>query len=113
MIVSLPCVGAGLAGRALPDILRFPPPLDLPVGYLRFSSWAVLALFTALMVISGSWLNSARPAAPQTRNAEVPTRRKVPSWTFLALLWVAGWWLIAWRPMPGFEWARRHAFFPL
>ena len=113
LIVSLPWLGAILAGRDRSKLLAFPPPLAIPVDYLRVSVWAMVAVLAAIVLIVGSWLRPARSEAPPVVSAKPRGRRRVPLWIFPALVWVAVWWLIAWQPMPGMEWARRYSFFPL
>src|SRR5688572_27716645 len=60
LVIALPLAGALLAGRQLAEFLAFPPPLDIPSNYLRFSKLAVFAVAGSLVALAVSWLMGRR-----------------------------------------------------
>src|SRR5690606_18970707 len=59
LIIGLPVIGAGVAGENLARFREFPPTLDIPTGYPRFS-WiaAALVLAAVVFVLSPLWTRS-------------------------------------------------------
>jgi hypothetical protein len=55
-VMALPAVGAALAGRDLSGLLVYPPPLEVPSGYLRFSWGAVAGVVVGLALVCGPWV---------------------------------------------------------
>lgn len=112
-IVVLPLVGAVGSGSEAGRFLRFPPPLEIPLGYLRFSWLAAVGVVVALSAIAGPWLGR-RPAA-RTSSIKGPVRcsRRLPWWGWAALVWLALWWGLAWTRWPWFAAAQQFTFFPL
>lgn len=116
-LLWFPLVGAALAHRPLEQFFRFPPPLEIPRDYPRWSWLActgVLAPFAALAFL---WLCSrARGNAAPTAAASVTPsarRRGFPAWGWAALAWTAAWWIFAWTRFPWFAPLQRYTFFPL
>jgi hypothetical protein len=56
MVLALPLIGAVLAGRDAREFLRFPPPLNIPTDYLRFSWLAAAAVFGCVIALARPWL---------------------------------------------------------
>jgi hypothetical protein len=136
MVLALPLLGAVLAGRDARDFLRFPPPLEIPSDYLRFSWLAAVAVIICVLVIALPWLirlralrNAGKSASSGGRlpgTAGVPpaleshnedpaahSRQRFPIWGTAALIWTAVWWVLAWTRWDGFAPLQRYTFFPL
>jgi hypothetical protein len=136
-VVTLPAVGAAWAGRDLSGLLVYPPPLEVPSGYLRFSWWAVAGVVVGLALVFGRWFRlrsnpeehrrdwSGRDTSGEEAGVGgvagsvkgkagfgYPALR-FPWWGCLAVIWVALWWAAAWCEVPELALARRYSFFPL
>jgi hypothetical protein len=115
LVIGLPLVGAWIGGRNLAELFRFPPPLALPLDYVRFSWGATIAVLTVLVAAFAPWIRHLRRTcdrltpAPSSR----PSIRRSPLWMWVALFWTAGWWVLAWHRWAWFEPLQRYTFFPL
>lgn len=117
LIGGLPWVGAWLAGRDLSDLARFPPRLDIPDDYTRFS-WAAAAAVAGVLLAAACWWGAAARARtadkgrPDVSKAET-TPRPFPGWGWAAVLWTVVWWVLAWNRFAWFADGQRFTFFPL
>jgi hypothetical protein len=114
LVLALPLAGALLAGRPLGEFLEFPPRLNVPDDYVRFSKLAAGAVAGLLAVVAGSWLFGGQQAAPaRDRPSARRMTRSLPRWGWVALAWTAGWWILAWNRWAWFEHLQPYTFFPL
>lgn len=116
LIFALPLIGVLVAGRSLASFFRFPPPQEIPTGYVHFSWLAVAAVAALLAAITWSWLVGRRRSFPPEREAgNVPTagRSPFPRWGWGALAWTLVWWLLAWTRWTWFQPLQAYTFFPL
>lgn len=119
--LALPLVGALARGDRLPAYLHFPPPLEIPATYPRFSWLAAGAVAVLLAALVASWAIAVRararsqPDANATPSSRRPNRagRSFPWWGWLALAWIAAWWVFAWNRFGWFAPLQRTTFFPL
>ena len=102
------------AGRDVRPLLEFPPPLEVPVDYLKFSWLAALAVLASVALTVAPWLTAERrragPAAEE-RSRRVPGTW--PWWGTVALIWTIAWWVLAWSRFAWFGAGQRYTFFPL
>lgn len=112
-IVVLPLVGMVWDGRAVGPLFRFPPPLEIPFGYLRFSWLAAGGVAAALVGIVGPWLTRASRAEAPTVTVADCSGRRLPWWGGVAMAWTGLWWLVAWTRWPWFAAGQPFTFFPL
>lgn len=127
LVLGLPLLGVRLAGRSVADLFRFPPPLEIPSAYVRFS-WAAAAAVIATLaatLLPWCWHKRGRdgrpwgadhaPVATTAGNESRPSQagRRLPPWGAVAIAWTAGWWVLAWTRWPPFEAWQRYTFFPL
>lgn len=116
-IVLLPLVGAAAkGGRPLREFFQFPPPLEIPSAYLRFSWWAVAAALIPLVLFAASWAAGSKPrhGTKSEREADLRgTTETFPLWGWLAVLWIGAWWMLAWNRWHWFQPVQRYTFFPL
>lgn len=118
-VLGLPLVGALFAGTGLKTIFRFPPPLEIPGNYLRFSWFAAGAIVVILSAIAASWAAGARaslrglPAPEYPLPGSSPAASSFPWWGGTAISWTLCWWGLAWTRLPVFETVQRYTFFPL
>jgi hypothetical protein len=116
-VIALPLIGTAVAGREVDEILQFPPPLDIPSEYVRFSWAAVAGVVGALIVILVSWITGAWPASVREGSrSELASRgfnRRFPIWGWCALVWTMAWWVLAWTRWAWFEDLQHYTFFPL
>src|SRR5688572_5520157 len=123
LVVALPLVGAILTGRDARDFLRFPPPLEIPSDYLRFSWLAAAAVVACVLTIAIPWLfrlrtlRWSRGVTPATSSSKVDfvygSRGRFPTWGVMAVIWTAAWWVLAWTRWEWFAPLQRYTFFPL
>jgi hypothetical protein len=126
--IALPLIGAMAAGRDVESLLQFPPPLEIPHDYPRFSWVAAAAVVALLTAIAVAWLTAVQSQPGWRRASASPARcaenlpaaetapratTRFPPWGWWALAWTATWWLLAWSRFGWFAWAQRHTFFPL
>lgn len=116
--VGLPVLGWRLAGRSLGELLRFPPPLENPENYLRFSWLAAGAVMGALAALTAAWVVGARrrsrtEAAWRIEERGTSDPARFPVWGWLALVWLGVWWLLAWSRIEAAAALQRFTFFPL
>jgi hypothetical protein len=124
--LALPLLGTWLAGRALPPLLRFPPPLNIPTDFPRFSWLAVALVSGAAALIAWPWVKRWRasnqagpvrlevePLHPSGVQPSTPDTRRFPLWGWGAVVWTLGWWWLAWTRQPWFAWGQRYTFTPL
>src|SRR5688572_12336356 len=91
-VIGVPLAGAALAGNVPAELFRFPPLLQIPTDYLRFSWLAAAAVVLALALLTGSWLAGARnvPAtSQQTSGGPVAKMNagRLPMWGWIAVAW--------------------------
>jgi hypothetical protein len=116
LVLALPLAGGLFAGRTLAEFTQFPPPLEVPTDYVRFSMLAVGAVVALLAVVVVSWLVGRRPLAPARAEGAAPTSaapRRFPLWGWAALAWTLAWWTLAWTRWGWFEALQPYTFFPL
>ncbi|MDO8543925.1 MAG: hypothetical protein Q7S40_26070 [Opitutaceae bacterium] len=113
-IIVLPLVGAVWSGRRPAEFFVFPPRLDVPRDYPRFSWIAAGAVIALLAAIAGSWLRHAS-RSPIPAGAFRPNQpaRRFPLWGWAAVGWTLAWWFIAWTRLQIFEPIQLYTFFPL
>lgn len=115
MILGLPLLGAIVASRVTENLFRFPPPLEIPRDYVRFS-WATVS---AVVVVLGAtflpWClrRTELSAAAAAHEAGATHAHRLPRWGALALVWIVVWWTLAWTRWAWFEPWQRYTFFPL
>jgi hypothetical protein len=110
-IFALPLSGAALAHRASESLFRFPPPLDIPSDYPRFSWLAVCLVVAPIAVLVSWWIRACREMIPAPTDAIAI--RSLPWWGALAWGWTCVWWIMAWTRTPWFAAGQRFTFFPL
>lgn len=120
LVLGLPLVGAAWQGRNLEKIFRFPPPLEIPTDYLRFSWLAAGAIILVLIALVAAWVAAPKALLSTTSGRGVShggelSRKAMPFpwWGWVALVWTLSWWVVAWTRLPGFEAVQRYTFFPL
>jgi hypothetical protein len=120
--VGLPMLGMVLAGRSLAPRWRFPPPLEIPRDYPRFSWIAVAGVLGAGALVAGSWIRSgarrgnldgADASRSPKAHPQPPGARRFPKWGWAALGWISLWWWLAWTRQAWFAWGQRYTFTPL
>jgi hypothetical protein len=116
LVLALPLAGGHLAGRPLAEFTAFPPPLEVPTDYVRFSLLAVGAVAVLLGAVALSWLVGRRQ--PGWTPAEVTSAtsgeaRTFPAWGWAAIAWTLAWWALAWTRLAWFEPLQLYTFFPL
>jgi hypothetical protein len=110
-ILALPLAGAALGGRPLGRFFQFPPPLEIPAAYPRFSwLWAALVV-VPFAVLAIAWLRAARHLP--VRRADENAPKPLPWWGVLSCGWTCAWWIMAWTRFPWFAAGQRFTFFPL
>lgn len=110
LALGLPLLGAVIARRDLSRVFRFPPPLEIPVGYLSFSWFAAAAVLLALGIIVLPWFARLRRVQGATK---VTRSRAMPWWGWVALTWTFAWWALAWTRFEWFASWQKYTFFPL
>jgi hypothetical protein len=117
LVIALPLVGALAAGGSLAELTRFPPPLEIPTDYVRFSWLAAGAVAALLAAVTLPWLGLWRRTTPRWEEPAVsPTMRdapRFPLWGWAALAWTLGWWTLAWTRWSWFAPFQPYTFFPL
>ncbi len=121
LVLGLPLAGALFAGRALAEFTRFPPPLEIPTDYVRFSWPAVAAVSALLVALTLSWVCGRRHSAPISKRPittldNVPAmtgNARFPLWGWVALTWTLAWWILAWTRWEWFEALQPYTFLPL
>ncbi len=114
LALTLPLAGALCAGRPLAEFTQFPPPLDVPDDYLRFSWLAAAGVAGLLAAVAASWLFGPRGGSRANDDAEpAATPRRFPWWGWVALAWTATWWTLAWTRWTWFAPWQAYTFFPL
>lgn len=112
--LALPLAGAWAAGRNLASVFTFPPPLDIPTDYPRFSWWAAALVIAPFLALAMVWIRNHR-AVPSPSG--VPTGHSAPHrfpwWGWIAVGWTVGWWILAWNRFAWFAALQRYTFFPL
>lgn len=114
--VALPLIGAWLVERDLRELMRFPPPLQVPAAYPRWSWVAFIFVTGTLAAVAGSFGVATfrqRRARPSRQSAESGAAQPFPRWGWAAVAWTFAWWLLAWTRFPWFADAQRFTFFPL
>ncbi len=120
LVAGLPWLGAWLAGRDLSELLRFPPVLNIPADYARFSWGAAGAVGAVLAATLFWWLRGARGPAAVGGEAGVGQESRIGTrparfawWGWAAVVWTLGWWVLAWNRFAWFADWQRFTFFPL
>lgn len=118
--LALPLVGALARGDRLAAYLHFPPPLEIPAAYPRFSWVAAGAVAVLLAAFVISWaiavrtrVRSQHDAGAAVSSPHMGSGRGFPWWGWLALAWTAVWWVLAWNRFGWFAPLQRYTFFPL
>lgn len=115
LILGLPLLGAIVAGRVTEELFRFPPPLEIPSDYTRFS-WAAASAVVVVLgatVLPWSLRRHRFPGTAVAQGVPVTGARRLPRWGMLALVWTLVWWTLAWTRWTWFEPWQRYTFFPL
>lgn len=138
--IGLPFFGAWASGRDLSSLFQFPPPLNIPTDYPRFSWWALLLVIAPFGALTIAW-NWKRGDAAQNSTASTgklnrgppPIRAQAPAgtrgltdpesdrhrfhrwpaWGTGALVWTLAWWVLAWSRFAWFQPWQQYTFFPL
>lgn len=111
LVIALPLAGAALAGRDLGAVFRFPPRLEIPSDYVRFSWVAAAAVIVVVAALAFAWGPHLKAAVADETSASTPAR--FPAWGWAAVGWTLVWWALAWTRLPWFEPLQRLTFFPL
>lgn len=117
-VILLPLAGAWTGGSELHRLVAFPPILDVPAGYPRWS-WTAFALVSGVLaLVAGPFLREASRHLPAGRLRHPAGLvgshgRRFPVWGWLAIGWTLAWWLVAWTRLPWLEAVQRFTFFPL
>lgn len=114
-LVALPLLGAWLDGRPLAAFFAFPPPLDIPRHYPRFSWLAAGSVIALALAVAYPWVRRglARGPLPTVAAAKSARSGRLPMWGWVALAWTGAWWVLAWNRWEWFAPAQRYTFFPL
>lgn len=110
-VLGGPLLGAAASGGALAPLFRFPPPLEIPEDYPRFSWLACGLVVTAAGALVSPWLHWRAPRPMPDAGQGAPAR--FPIWGWIALAWILFWWRAAWVGRESLAWTRSYAFFPL
>jgi hypothetical protein len=114
LMLALPLAGGLSAGRTLAEFTQFPPPLEVPTDYVRFSKLAVCTVAALLAVVALSWLVGRRQPAMTREDVIAPTPAgRFPVWGWAAVAWTFSWWTLAWTRWEWFEPLQHYTFFPL
>lgn len=117
-VIALPVIGAAAAGRDLTRLLEFPPPVQIPTDYPRFS-WIAAGLAIAVVAaFARSWVRSPafrrKPSAPSLSPEGGTTNAgRFPPWGWFAVAWTLAWWVLAWTRFAWFGPLQPYTFFPL
>lgn len=117
LVLGLPLIGAWTAGRDLMPIFRFPPLLEVPTDYPKFSCFAVALVLTPFLALAMTWGLGRRyrdangTDSPHLR--AVRNRHRFPDWGWAAVAWIVVWWVLAWNRFSWFAPLQRFTFFPL
>lgn len=117
-VAVLPLLGWLQADRPIARLFAFPPPLEIPSNYPRFS-WFAAALVLAAAAALGTLIalghrRAGRRRAPLSLEPAIKhDRRRFPGWGWAALAWTSLWWVVAWTRFDAFAWGQRYTFFPL
>ncbi|ACB73489.1 hypothetical protein [Opitutus terrae] len=110
----LPLTGAWLSGRDLRPLRAFPPPLDIPADYPRWSWFAGMLVFASVAAVWLPFVRSRHAEFPVLAPAAAaPAVSRFPSWGWIAFGWTTVWWVLAWTRFPWFAALQRTTFFPL
>jgi hypothetical protein len=100
MLVGLPLAGVVLAGKPLAFYLEFPPTTEYVV-HTAFSWWAFAA--TALLVVAAVSPFVDRVVRSRgSGGVGVARSASFPWWGWLAVVWLAAAWILAWNRFPWF-----------
>ena len=116
MVLGLPLLGAWLAGRSAQEFFRFPPPLEIPSGYVRFSWFAAAGVCACVLILVMPLVLRVRRGSAARRvvaSNRHPGGDRFPIWGVAAALWTGLWWVLAWTRWTWFEPLQRYTFFPL
>ena len=114
LVLALPLAGGLLAGGSFAEFTQFPPPLEVPTDYVRFSKLAAGAVAALLAAVAWSWLSGCRQRSLAREDAgPQASRGRFPKWGWLALAWTGAWWLLAWTRWNWFAPLQHYTFFPL
>ena len=115
LVLVLPLIGAAMRERDLSTFVQFPPPLEIPNDYQRFSWLAAGAVIVLFSLLAGSWIVARRQvaAAFSAHKIQPVNGRGFPWWGWLAIAWTISWWVLAWTRWSWFEAIQRYTFFPL
>ena len=115
LMLLLPLIGAATSERDLSTFVQFPPPLEIPNDYQRFSWHAAGAVIALFGLLAGSWIIARRrvAAAFSVHKNQPVNGRGFPWWGWLAIAWTISWWVLAWTRWSWFEAIQRYTFFPL
>jgi hypothetical protein len=114
LVLALPLIGGLSAGRALAEFIQFPPPLEIPTEYVRFSKLAAGAVAALLAAVGLSWLVGRRQVRTTQHDGIAPTiTGRFPGWGWAALAWTSAWWMLAWTRWEWFAPLQQYTFFPL
>jgi hypothetical protein len=114
LVLALPLAGGLFAGRSLAEFTQFPPPLEIPTDYVRFSKLAAFAVAALLAAVARPWVVGRQRAAPTFEGVAAPMAgRRFPWWGWVALVWTFTWWMLAWTRWEWFEPLQQYTFFPL
>lgn len=112
----LPLVGAWLAGANLADKFRFPPPLEIPLGYVRWSWFAAGLVVAPFVAIAFSWIHARQNRRMSTLtdgSFATPVSHRPPRWSGYAIASTLLWWAIAWTRIDVVATLQRYTFLPL
>lgn len=121
LLLGLPLLGAAVAGFPLGPFFEFPPVsryrTPAPFAWPAFIG---LALFELLLFLPVAALLRGHISAlkfPISNFKSTVSRfvfpRPLPPWGWIALLWTATWWAIAWTRLPLVAPVQPHTFTPL
>src|ERR1044072_8803049 len=88
LALGLPLLGRIFAGRPLADLFHFPPPLQIPTDYLRFSWVAAVAVAFVFVATFAPWFRprcKSSPIAKAEEEAAALRAYRLPFWGWLAI----------------------------
>ena len=94
ILVGLPLAGVALAGKPLAPYLAFPP-RTLYVVHSAFSWWAFAATVLLIIAAVSAFVSRVIRCRPSIERRPPPSR-SFPWWGWLAVIYLAVIWLLAW-----------------
>ena len=108
LVLLLPPFGILIIGSSLPESFTiFSIPMKPGVSSLSWSVWGIVALLIAMTLAPFLWRVSRHAIS---RDHHSPHRLSLPWWGWLAILWTATAWALAWTRFSWFTPFQPHTF---